>query len=58
MEEVSKKAGSGLIYGRTELGRKMLPIIDALAAFGSYYRSVVEEEYMREEKRPHESRIL
>ncbi len=45
-------------YGLTELGRKMLPIIDALAAFGSYYRSVVEEEYMREEKRPHESSIL
>ena len=28
-------------YGLTELGRKMLPIIDALADFGEYYKSVV-----------------
>lgn len=29
-------------YGLTELGKKMLPIIDALADFGDYYKSVVE----------------
>lgn len=29
-------------YGLTDLGREMLPIIDALANFGSYYKSVVE----------------
>ena len=28
-------------YGLTELGEEMLPIIDALAAFGSYYKSVL-----------------
>lgn len=28
-------------YGLTELGRKMLPIIDTLADFGEYYKSVV-----------------
>ncbi len=28
-------------YGLTELGKQMLPIIDALAAFGNYYQSVV-----------------
>ena len=28
-------------YCLTDLGREMLPIIDALAAFGSYYKSVV-----------------
>ena len=27
-------------YGLTSLGRKMLPIIDALADFGNYYKSV------------------
>ena len=27
-------------YGLTELGREMLPIIDALADFGRYYQSV------------------
>lgn len=27
-------------YGLTELGKKMLPIIDVLAEFGSYYKSV------------------
>ena len=27
-------------YGLTELGREMLPIIDALADFGCYYQSV------------------
>ena len=30
-------------YGLTELGRQMLPIIDALADFGNYYKSVVEQ---------------
>lgn len=29
-------------YGLTELGRKMLPIIDALAEFGAYYKSIVQ----------------
>ena len=29
-------------YGLTDLGRKMLPIIDALADFGNYYQSVVK----------------
>ena len=29
-------------YGLTDLGQKMLPIIDALAAFGTYYKSIVE----------------
>ena len=29
-------------YGLTDLGEKMLPIIDALADFGTYYKSVVE----------------
>lgn len=28
-------------YGLTDLGRQMLPIIDALADFGNYYKSVV-----------------
>ena len=29
-------------YGLTALGREMLPIIDALANFGDYYKSVVK----------------
>ncbi len=29
-------------YGLTDLGENMLPIIDALADFGNYYKSVVE----------------
>lgn len=29
-------------YRLTELGEQMLPIIDALADFGNYYKSVVE----------------
>ena len=28
-------------YGLTELGEKMLPIIDALADFGDYYKSLL-----------------
>ena len=28
-------------YGLTELGKQMLPIVDALADFGNYYKSVV-----------------
>lgn len=28
-------------YGLTELGKEMLPVIDALADFGNYYKSVV-----------------
>ena len=30
-------------YGLTALGREMLPIIQALADFGSYYKSTVEQ---------------
>lgn len=30
-------------YGLTALGKEMLPIIDALADFGNYYKSVVEQ---------------
>lgn len=30
-------------YGLTNLGKEMLPIIDALANFGNYYKSVVAE---------------
>lgn len=30
-------------YGLTELGRQMLPIIDALADFGNYYKSVLNQ---------------
>lgn len=28
-------------YGLTELGKEMLPVIDALADFGSYYKSII-----------------
>ena len=30
-------------YGLTELGRQMLPIVGALEEFGSYYKSVIEQ---------------
>lgn len=30
-------------YGLTELGMQMLPIVNALADFGSYYKSVTEQ---------------
>lgn len=29
-------------YGLTELGQQMLPIIDALADFGNYYKQIVK----------------
>ena len=29
-------------YGLTELGKDMLPIIDALADFGNYYKSIID----------------
>lgn len=29
-------------YGLTELGKELLPIIDALSDFGMYYKTVVE----------------
>ena len=29
-------------YGLTVLGKKMLPIIDALADFGNYYKSIID----------------
>ena len=31
----------GVEYGLTKLGREMRPIIDALADFGNYYKSVL-----------------
>ena len=34
-------------YGLTQLGRQMLPIIDALAAFGTYYKSTLAETGMQ-----------
>ena len=30
-------------YGLTNLGMEMLPIVDALAVFGSYYKAVIEQ---------------
>lgn len=30
-------------YGLTELGKEMLPIIDALADFGNYYKSTLKQ---------------
>lgn len=32
-------------YGLTELGLEMLPIVNALADFGSYYQSVVDQQH-------------
>ena len=29
-------------YGLTELGKELLPIIDALADFGNYYKSIID----------------
>ena len=29
-------------YGLTGLGKEMLPIIDALADFGNYYKSIID----------------
>ncbi|MGN0484511.1 MAG: winged helix-turn-helix transcriptional regulator [Lachnospiraceae bacterium] len=29
-------------YGLTDLGRTMLPVIDALADFGNYYKSILK----------------
>lgn len=28
-------------YGLTDLGKKLLPIIDSLAEFGNYYKSII-----------------
>ena len=30
-------------YGLTELGTKMLPIVNSLADFGNYYKSIIEK---------------
>ena len=38
-------------YGLTELGRQMLPIIDALADFGNYYKSVMGVSFSSRVKR-------
>ena len=32
-------------YGLTELGTKMLPIVNSLADFGNYYKSIIEQLY-------------
>lgn len=37
-QEISPKVE----YGLTELGKEMLPIIDALADFGNYYKSIID----------------
>ncbi len=29
-------------YGLTDLGKEMMPIIDALADFGNYYKTIVD----------------
>lgn len=29
-------------YGITDLGKEMMPIVDALADFGNYYKTIVE----------------
>ena len=29
-------------YGLTDLGKEMMPIIDALADFGNYYKSIID----------------
>ena len=29
-------------YGLTDLGKEMMPIIDALADFGDYYKTIVD----------------
>ena len=34
-------------YGLTELGKEMLPIIDALADFGNYYKSIIDWFFIR-----------
>lgn len=31
-------------YSLTDLGKQMLPIIDALADFGNYYKSMIEQK--------------
>ena len=28
-------------YGLTELGRQMMPVMDSLADFGAYYKTIV-----------------
>ena len=37
-QEIPPKVEDGL----TELGKEMLPIIDALADFGNYYKSIID----------------
>ena len=32
-------------YGLTELGTKMLPIVNSLADFGNYYKSIIEHNH-------------
>ena len=31
-------------YGLTELGKEMLPIVNSLADFGNYYKSIIEQK--------------
>ena len=35
-------------YGLTELGTKMLPIVNSLADFGNYYKSIIEQNQVRQ----------
>ena len=35
-------------YGLTELGTKMLPIVNSLADFGNYYKSIIEQNSGRQ----------
>ena len=44
-------------YGLTELGKQMLPIIDALEDFGNYYKTVAEDKCGKKGKEnPHEEK--
>ena len=38
-------------YGLTSLGREMLPIIDALADFGNYYKSIIQLIFPQQKRR-------
>lgn len=39
-------------YGLTELGRQMMPIMDSLADFGAYYKTIVSKRVFRLGMRP------
>ena len=44
-------------YGLTDLGKEMLPIVDALAQFGSYYKSVANEMGAEQKKVSSDQRL-